>query len=469
MAVPLADTDLAYTVEGWWAQHWANPEADDYVAPEEVTTHPGVVSVPVGGNLQTYVDAAPNNTTFSLAAGGTYGRVTLVERSGLHFVSANPASPAVCRGFDVYGSTHAQQYNTAGASYGFVGKLFSGADASLTAGGVRSIRAVARRRFLRKPSRDLIFKDLAFVSDGSLVYYQQYSIGGTWITDHWYANAPIGMRCVQDVLVQGCSFAGYKWGTDNSSAAPNDPQENILGPVGHPGLIWGNAGIRNVVIRGCTFALATNADNRGFPYVIFFDGAQGVVAYGNTISGKQHSGSFLFLTNDDYTYDIRNPGTLGEADKRQARQVALIENAVSGNVGTPNFVNYAGGQLLCKGNSVNQGAGTVPVFAYVGTKVCGLAASRACFYRATDHVFDDNTITGNCTAFVELQPDTGYVPGLTTTHPFRSLTGNVNVKNNAVSGTIGGWLTTKAGALSEAVASPTPSGNNKNDGGGVGI
>jgi hypothetical protein len=276
------------------------------------------------------------------------------------------------------------------------------------------------------------------------------------------------MRCVQDLLIQNCTVDGYKWGTDNSSAAPNDPQENILGPVGHPGLIWGNAGIRNVVVRGCTFTLATNADNRGFPYVIFFDGAQGVVAHDNTISGKQHSGSFLFLTNDDYTADLRNPGTLAEPDKRQARQVVLSENTMT-TVGTPNFVNYAGGQLLCKGNAVNQGAGTVPVFAYVGTKVCRLAASRGAFYRATDSVFDGNTITGNCTAFVEHQPDTGYVPGLTSDSPFRSLTGNTNVKNNSVSGTVTGWVTTKAGSVAAVVSSPVPSGNNKNDGGGVGI
>lgn len=448
--VPTKTIDRSIDVETWWSTHWANPSSSAYVSSANVKLHTNTVDVPAGASLQAYVDAAPDYTTFRLAAGGVYGEVQLVERSHLHFTSADPANKATIARVKVWGSQYAQQYNSVNTDYGYVAILYSNTtDASLTTGGANSIREQAKYRFLKQPSQDLIFDQINFAPDSQpIVYYRKFTIDTTYQTDHWYEGTPIAMRTVKDVLVQRCTISGYKWGSDNSSAPPNDPQQNNTGPVSHPGLIWGNAGIANIVVRDNTFTLATNAANTGSPSATFFDGAQGYVAYNNTISGKQNQDTFNFLINDDYTGDFRNPGTIDALDQRMSRYCVIASNSVT-PTGSATLLSASGERLLVKGNTVNVGSGTIPVLINLDTKVCRLAsgdqAARG-FYRSYGTIIDGNAVTGNVTKWVELNTAVGYTPGLTSTHPFKSTVGQVTLKNNTATGTVARWWGIDAGS-----------------------
>lgn len=443
LGVPRVELEMEITKEAWCDKHYANPDGDYFIPYDDIQTHPREVTIPIGGDLQAYVDAAPDNTTFLIpSTGGPYGPVTAVERSGLHFAPATPGGRYELYPMEFFGSEHALQYNSSGSSFGYVSKLYSGSDSSLTTGGVNSIRSQARKRFYREQTRDIFIKNADFVPNG-LVYYQKKQIAATWQTDHFYKNAPVNLRTVDGVLIQNCTATGFTWGTDNSSAAPNDPQENILGPTGHPGgFVSGNAGIKNVVVRGCTSTVATNADNRGMPYHLFLDGAQGCFYAENTFNGKQHSGAITYLTNDDYTSDSRNPGTLDRLDFRQARRNVSYGNTFNAT-GSLIIFNYAGEQFLSRKDVINSNVTTL--FGH-DSKVCRLASTQHRFYQAYGCTIDEVTVNGNVTTFIEYNTSVGYTPGLDETSPYRSLVGKDTIKNPTISGTVTDWYKLDSGS-----------------------
>lgn len=452
VGVPPMPIDWGEDVEARWARHWANPASSSYRPSSATRLFANVVNVPIGGDLQAYVDAAPDGTTFMLPDGGTYARVVMYGRNRLAFASVNPAAGhrGVVRGFDYYGTQHAYYYNSTGtvaSTAGFPRKLFAsgslGADASFTTG-FPSVRDQALGAFLNPPG-NLIFKDLDFVSDGSPVYYQKRwhagVVGGTWDTDHWYANAALGMRCVKDVLVEGCTASGYLWATDNSTTSPNDPQANVTGPTGHPGAFWGNSGIENVVIRDTTitFSPTGNAGGFGFPWGIFFDGPRGLTIQNVTITGKVQSGAVMCLTNDDYTARLRGEG-LAANDLRNGWYMIVANSNFTGVTSGGALVSFTGARCLGKTNTFP--GGRAMIYA-VTTKICRLSdPPDGAFYRSYGCVVDGNTVaSGNVTVFVGHITKDGFLASgePSATSPYRSRVGYTTVKNNSVAGTIGSW------------------------------
>lgn len=503
--VPAWDINLNQTVEAWWGEHWANPASAAYISSANLLLHSNVVSVPAGARLQTYVDAAPDYTTFSLAAGASYAELNLVERSHLHFTSANPASPAKIGRVRQFGSEYAQQYNSdiGAGDFGFVAQLYSGTSGTLTTGGGQSIRNKAQRRFLRNPSQDIVFDQIAFDAPTvdtwnpvaqPIVYYKLWQIGDdNPQTDHFYEGAAYSGRCVKDIVFQRCSFSNYRWGSDNGSQASpaafaitgNVPTENNTGPVAHPGLISINAGARNIVVRDNTFTFATNVLNAGSPSAVFVDGLQGGVVYNNTGAGKLNSDFAKFLINDDYTADLRLPGVVDLQDKREGRYVVIAANALT-PTNQPALFSFSGSRLLVKQNTVNYGTSTVAVFGELSSKACRLATPRGIIYESYDCVIDDNDITANAlTAFIEFNVVATYSPGLTYASPVRSKIGRATIKNNTAlrtngvtATTVTRWAVEDAASLAVPGGSGGPalidvattySGNNVADGSGFGV
>lgn len=445
--VPNYPINFSQTVKQWWASHWLNPTSANYVNSANFPFHTREVSVPLGANLQAYIDAAQPNTTLVLPALGAFGDVTLLERSNIHFRGATSveADYPTIECVRIYGSRYAQQYNTVNTDYGYVAQLYSNtSDANLTAGGNASIRSQARRRFLREPSRDIVFDRIRFKAPASqpIVYYKKYVIDNTYQTDHWYEGSPISCRTVERIHVQRCIFEGYKWGSDNSSVPPNNPQENNVGPVSHPGLFWGNSGIHQITLRDNQFLLATNVLGTGSPSPTFFDGCQGYAAYNNTVTGKLNQDAFNFLTNDDYTQDMTIPGLLRRQDKRMSRYIVISTNVINFQSGALKLMSIAGEETLVTANDINMGTSTSPALIGYDTKVCRLASTMGVFYESYNHYIENNDI--ECTGLTKLAEwnvQVGYTPGLSLASPVRSRVGKVSITGNVIHTTVGGNVT----------------------------
>jgi hypothetical protein len=226
IGVPATLPDLSVDVETvWWANHWANPASSQYRPPSAIPTHPRVVTVAAGDNLQAKIDAAPDYTTFVLDHTGTFARCRIIERRRLHFISSsvnNPAQRPTCRGFDIFGSRYAVNYNPIVED----GITYPGFQPMVAGSGGTAAEIKASQDAWFNPANDFIFRDIDFISDGSLVYYRKWNVFGTvWNSNHWEENTAIGMRCVRDVLIERCAVSGYKSGFDQSTGPPNDPVE----------------------------------------------------------------------------------------------------------------------------------------------------------------------------------------------------------------------------------------------------
>lgn len=438
------------TVVAWWARHYANPASTNHIPVGDVQTHPAEVVV-AAGELQAAIDASTGPTTFRLQA-GNHPRVTIVGRSNLHFIANSPDSRPVCRGFDVFGSTYAQQYNTAGTDYGFPHHLIT-------------LKTAAALAAWRNPQEDLLWRGIDFQSDGTLVQYAFYQFdNGTWNNDHRWENVPLFLRNVKRVLIEDCTASGYLMGTPDSDPIVTGIQTtyNSTGtlPNTHPGLFCGNSGIENVVIRDCDLAGTTNA-SRGFPYPIFFDGARGCVFHDIRCTGKWSAGWLLLLTNGDFTFDQAYDGTLTEDDFRDARcNVAsawACDNTVYGQTAGHAIM---GGNNLIADCTQNAPGGSLTYFVEFACKApIASVTAQGKYYRSWHNVVDGCDITaGGATTFVRHDVDQGIV-GSDPTHPYRSRVGITTVTDNHVAGSLGSWISTKAGATATVDTPHTESGN----------
>lgn len=426
-----------FSVETWWATHWANPTSSNYIPVGNILTHPTEVVVAPGG-LQAAINAASPYTTFRLQA-GIHPRVTIVGKGHLHFIADNPANKPTCRGFDIYGTSYAQQYNTRGTDYGYPHHLTV----------LKTAEALLRHR---NPTRDFIFRNIDFESDGSLVNWEYYMFDdGYWSHDHWYTNAAIGMRAVQDVLIESCTADGYVAGTNletreggtGAFLPPPDPAgfDTSSGPTGHPGVFWGNSGIRNIIMRDVE--IWGPPSTRGFPYAIFFDGPQGCVFEDITLHGKFAFGDLLFLTNDDYTFDVDYDGRFDKGRDTREPWCNVCANWVSDKTGVGQTNGYAitGGNNLFKNMQVTNHTGNLTWVFQFTTKVAGTSYFKGNYYLAYGNVVDNFNLThGSCTHFLQVDADQGVNATVTASNPYRSHTGYHTVKNSHVNALTTAWV-----------------------------
>jgi hypothetical protein len=448
--VPVKAQDLSTDVQTWWGDHWANPAAGKYLDAADVRTWPNEVIV-APGELQAAIDASPDRTTFRLQA-GTHPRVEIIGRSHLAFVADNPAARPTLVGIDYFGCAQAKHYqgttNDATYGYGYVTRI---------RGTAAQFDQLAYDTFLDPPG-DLIFRGLDFVSDGNAVVYQTYFYDGAWKTNHRYVYAAIGLRTVRNVLIEDCTFTGYK-AASAQTGPPTEPPPQSGAPDSHPGIIWGNAGIESVIVRGCTFTAALNAANFGFPYAVFFDGARGCILEGNTIQGiKWHSGQFLFLCNDDYTHPYgRGNVPSRDGGSHDPRFCVVANNTAAIPTGQSNFTSFAGFQNLVTGNTLTLSNLALGVVMSVVPK-CSRLHFEGHVYEAADNVCAGNTVIGvtTCPQFVSVDDTQGYncVGNSDPTNVYRSRAGRTVVTNNSAPGaTVTTWLSNTGTTISGDVVS----------------
>lgn len=463
IGVPNVDPDFSRDVKYYWDHHWANLDADEYIAPGDLILHSNTVTVTSGQDLQAVVDAAPDYTTFRLQA-GTYSAVRLVGRSHLHFVADDDNNRPTVRSFYVYGCTHSQHINGENMSGigGWVGKL------------INTPLAAERANFLN-PKQDFIFRNLNFVSDGTLVDYRWYYLQpGVWTHDHGSENLPLFFRNTRDACVEGCTFSGYVFGdatTQPVSAPPAgvSPTPTQTGAVayGDVGMISGNAGINHMVVRNCTFTAANRAGGtRNAPAGVFWDGACGCVSTDNTFLASPDglsswTMSYLFLTNDDFTMDAQNDGHADRlTDIRSARYNVCARTAFRYS---SLFISWMGGNNLAidnEGTVLANNSGSLAVF----IEVSGRSTQKAAYDSTGNMVMNNITHGINWTgAFVDVLNNLGSLESDRHDQNLGSdgKIGRTTVTGNVVNGgTVANWIrtngTTPQPATPDVVSGNTP-------------
>jgi hypothetical protein len=442
--VPMTDPDLGVDVETWWASHWANEDADEYQAPGDLPTHPRTVSVGAAADLQAAVDAAPDFTTFELAADGVYeGTLMLTGRNGLHFVSVDPLNPATLRRVEIHGSEHALSYDGAVLD----GEYHNGFQSRLLTASPYYAEALEA---WHNPKRDFLFRDLLFVSDGDLLYYNWYgNNSGGWKHDHRAINMPVFLRNVRDVLIESCTFSGYEMGAD--PANPDTTGEVEVVPVvpgvnsHHDGFISGNSGLTNVVCRDCTFSTVDAVT--GYPWCFFLDGSRGAVFGYNTITGRYRQGLILFLTNDDYSgdWDNSSDGGIGltlDDQQRNARFNVVVGNTITTTSSSP-LVSHVGFSALILENTILNGSANAAFVELVGRGSKSTLSAKGHRYHHLHNVVRGNTAPNglNFPQFVRFD---GGSTGVAQPTP-KNLLGQTIIADNVASGTVTAWHGTEAG------------------------
>lgn len=281
--VPNHVPDFDLSTEAWWLTHWANSASSAYVATGEIVTHPNVVDVSAP-DLQAAIDAAPDNTTFRLAA-GTYNGIKLTGRRGIHVIAANPAAKPILQGLFVHG--HATLDNAGANGYSaFVLKVVTNNAASELAAYL-------------DPPRDFLFRDIDFrPASGAITTWETGSGNAAGMVGNQFwpgNNLACWLNCVADVCFERCDWSGWKMA---------DSSDNNTGPIAngaHNGHITAGSGVRNIVIRDCTMTGSLYGSGlKAWPYAVYLDGPMGCALVGNDFTGPFNSGTVLLLTNDDY-------------------------------------------------------------------------------------------------------------------------------------------------------------------------
>lgn len=402
--VPPEVLDVSLTPRQWRQQHWAYRGGPNYRSPASIRTWPNVVSVGAGANLQAAVDAAPDRTTFSLAAGATYGRVVLIGRSHLAFVSANPANKATVRGFELHTHEHALRYHTVGAVSGWIDWVLPERNNDLES-----------QEALLHGARDIVLKDLKLIQEPGFCAILQPN-GRT----EYVAVYGMGMR---DVLIEGCDVSGYK-AADAGGNCSN-------APTFHFGNIIFSSGVRNVVVRECSLAGANNDGGYAFPWSVYMDGPRGCAVCYNDLPNNDYGSGFLFLTNDDLTADYDRDGMVDVWDEaRNAKYVAVFGNTTK-YLGT--FVSYSGEHGFVCENTLNLGLNGY-TFMEIGARASRLWATHRHYYvHAGTEVADNTVLNGG-------YPINGFVRHDTFSEPNGASVGNTTLTGNRVQGDVSTWI-----------------------------
>jgi hypothetical protein len=143
--------------------------------------------------------------------------------------------------------------------------------------------------------------------------------------DSW---AAFNISAAKDVLFDGVTFQNY-------------PRHASF----HMGLINGNSRLDNIFFRNSHFV----GNER---WAIYLDGCHGCGVVGSTVEGSNFgSGNFLYLTNDDFTYDYNRNGQFDLDEQRSANYIALYRNVQTGY--TYQGSSISGGHSLVAKNRYN--------------------------------------------------------------------------------------------------------------------
>ena len=291
--VPGYPVDYTSEVTAWWARHPMNADSPCHVAPGAIASPPRVVNVAreYGGNVQAAIDALPGNGGTLYFEPGTYSNdFRLVGRSNVHFVSDGGA---VLRGgpAQIAGCPIA-------LDYGQFNRAFSQRDSA-------AIRCATTDRI-----HNIYFRNLTFDGAGSSIQ-------------------AISLSAARDVLFDGVTLRGYV-----------DPKEH------HRGLISATAMLDNIWVRNSHFVGSER-------YALYFDGAQGSGVVGSTIDPGFGSGGLLFLTNDDFSFDLNRNDRWEPGEMRHSNYIVVANNTFGADPGGRSLhtaISYTGANALIVGN-----------------------------------------------------------------------------------------------------------------------
>jgi hypothetical protein len=426
--VPRAVLDASLSPEEWWARCWANPDSPYYVSYDAIVLHPRTVNVGTLDDLQTVLDAAPDNTTLVLPADYTFADLNITGRNGIHIVAADPDNPWVCTGYvGMYANATAES-----------------SIASWTTAVLSDSPAGSEALFLNPP-RDFILRDGAFTHPGPFI-----------------ARPPIHLQGVADVLIERVVMTGH--------VCPDAGGGGTGAPVGHPGLVTGAGGVENVVVRESTLTGFTNPGGFGYPTPVYWDGPRGCVFVDNTTNGKWFNRTGpLWLTNDDFTLDYDGDRTIHRwREERSAQFNASVGNTCSGN---SFFMSVTGGYNLIAENDISglSGGNLATVIEIVAR--CSRLHEHPYNHRYFhyDTIVRDNIIHGNVLeSVIEHQPDPGFVcfdqgdPRNTAAYAWRSRVGRTTLTGTRVTGTVADWIIDEPSSSAASDGPNVESGNQEN-------
>lgn len=291
--VPSYAVDYGSEVTAWWSGHPLNADGPCHVPATAIVSPPHVINVARdhGGNVQAAIDALPGNGGTLYFEPGVYSAdFRLVGRSNVHFVSDGGA---ILRGGPA---------RIAGCSlaldYGQFNRAFSQRDPA-------AIRCATTDRI-----HNIYFKNIVF--DGANSSIQAVSLSAA-----------------RDVLFDGVTLRRFV-----------DPKEH------HRGLISATAMLDNIWVRGSHFV----GNER---YALYFDGAQGSGVVSSTIEPGFGSGGLLFLTNDDFSFDLNRNDQWEPGEMRHSNYVVVANNTFRTEPGGKSLhtaVSYTGANALIVGN-----------------------------------------------------------------------------------------------------------------------
>lgn len=438
--VPHYVPDGEWTTEEAWAEHWTNPASANYVASGGILNWPNQVSVGASDDLQALVDAAPDETTFVLAANGEYDGLRLTERAHLHFVAADPNNKPIIHGVLMLGHEELTdplglypRSNGPGPNVGgytnWVNKVVTTRDAGCIA------------TYL-DPPRDILFQDIRFEPIAGAITEHNYHDPNTWLVSEvagmvsadWPGrNIPVGAAAMADVCFDRCEFRDWVY-TNTSGTDDSGPM-----PFNHSGIFHNTGGIHNFVVRNCTLECGTYQDGQGAWHSIFYmDGGMGCAFVYNDISGAWKGLHALFLTNDDLaaTDDLHQDGIAGW-DK--------VNETPSGRynfvVGNNKFITTMRGFNCLVAENTMSLAATWSASSSQAVHIEGQCwkggsppSTPQLEYHFLDNVVRDNTITG-----LTISSSATFVRHATPSTSCGNRVGQTTISGNTVSGTVVAW------------------------------
>lgn len=451
--VPHYVPDGAWTTEEAWAEHWTNPASVNYVASGEIQHWPDQIVVGASDDLQAIVDAAPDGTTFLLAANGEYDGLRLTARQHLHFVADDPLNKPIIHGTLILG--HAELTDplglyprangpapNVGGYTNWVIKVVTAKDAACLA------------TYL-DPPRDILFENIRIEPIAGALTEHNYHTPNTWLVPEvagmvsadWPGrNIPVGVAAMADVCFDGCEFRDWVY-TNTSGTDVSGPM-----PFNHSGIFHNTGGVHNFVVRNCTLECGTYQDGQGAWHSIFYmDGGMGCAFVDNTISGAWKGLHALFLCNDDLAGmdDLDQDGLAGwdkvmETPSGRYNFVVGNDRFITTMRGFNTLVAENSMPLSATWSSSSSQAVLIEAQCWKG----GSAPSTPVLeYHFLDNVVRDNTITG-----LTISSSAAFVRHATPSTSCGNQVGQTTISGNVVSGTVVAWYANGSAANTPSTA-----------------
>jgi hypothetical protein len=301
--VPDLPVDYSQDVWTWWYNHPFNQESPNYRPEIASPTNQVNVQTQYGGNIQAAINALPSSGGTLIFPAGTYnGNFEIIGKNNIHFIGQGTVV------FNVSGESY-----IGGCRYSTDGKAnYDGFTTGVAANNPATIACVTTGK-----TKNIYFNKIIF--DGGNTALQAMNISAS-----------------KNILFDNVTLRNFA-----------DPGTH------HRGLISGNAVLENIWFRNSQFLGKER-------YALYLDGLHGGGVINSTVNGQFGSGGFLFLTNDDLSFDLNKNGSLDPSEKRTADHVVVAYNTYASPI--YNGVAATGREVLVYKNTFQYGINAIADF-----------------------------------------------------------------------------------------------------------